>query len=358
MNQFAQKEFYSIVVGASILAANAGYINVVTLAGVFSVTVSHVTGNVSKVAISLITGDVTMLAVVTSILFSFMFGAFVAGYMVGDHKFQLGLTYGYALLLEALMLFLSMVTLRRELIVGEWCAAFACGLQNALATSYSGAVVRTTHMTGICTDIGNILGQACRTDSNAELWRLKVHVPIMLSFMFGGVLGQLAYAGLHIQSMWIPCILSGAIGATYLSLPFIQKAAKSVSEMAALRKLEGEKPKVEVRFIGDPRKNGGFSKAGQVTYGPDGTILVDRFANVLNRDMDAEIKQFYDEMGDGEICSSVPMKEKLDISGFSHGPSSNGVRYSIGGDESVDQSVEVLYNPGTPLNPTGANTKQ
>jgi uncharacterized membrane protein YoaK (UPF0700 family) len=31
----------------------------------------------------------------------------------------------------------------------EWFAAFAMGLQNAITTSFSGAVVRTTHMTGI-----------------------------------------------------------------------------------------------------------------------------------------------------------------------------------------------------------------
>ncbi|KAJ3098939.1 hypothetical protein HDU97_003576 [Phlyctochytrium planicorne] len=357
MNNFAQKEFYSIVVGASVLAANAGYINVVTLAGVFSVTVSHVTGNVSKVAIAMITGDVTMFAVVTSILFSFMFGAFVAGYMVGDHKFQLGLTYGYALLLEALMLFLSMVTLRRELIVGEWCAAFACGLQNALATSYSGAVVRTTHMTGICTDIGNILGQACRTDSNAELWRLKVHVPILFSFMFGGLFGQIAYASLHIQSMWIPCILTGTIGATYLSLPFIQQAAKSVSELAAIRKATQQdgQPGVEVRFIGDPRKHGG-SAIAKGTVAPNGTIVVtDRYAHIHDRDLDAEIKQFYDDLGDDEENGGPAMSErKSEISGFKKNTSTanDGVRYSIGGgDESVGQSVEVLYNPGTPAKP-------
>ena len=44
----------------------------------------------------------------------------------------------------------------------------------------TGAVIRTTHMTGICTDIANILGQACRLDTQAETWRLKVHVPLLL----------------------------------------------------------------------------------------------------------------------------------------------------------------------------------
>ncbi|KAI8853245.1 hypothetical protein BC829DRAFT_383177 [Chytridium lagenaria] len=228
MNNFAQEEFYSIVIGASILSANAGYINVVTLAGVFSITVSHVTGTLSTIAINTITLDIPTLSISISILISFMLGSFVAGYMVGDHKFQLGLTYGWALVLESFMLFMSMVTLHRGWVVGEWCAAFACGLQNALATSYSGAIVRTTHMTGICTDIGNILGQACRLDSKAELWRLKVHVPILVGFMVGGLLGQVSYGSLHMQSMWVPCILTGGIGVAYLSTPFIQKAAKLI----------------------------------------------------------------------------------------------------------------------------------
>ncbi|KAJ1339763.1 hypothetical protein BSLG_005669 [Batrachochytrium salamandrivorans] len=38
-------------------------------------------------------------------------------------------------------------------------------------------------MTGIATDVGNILGQACRSDTKAELWRLKVHVPILFGFI-------------------------------------------------------------------------------------------------------------------------------------------------------------------------------
>lgn len=132
MNNFAAKEFWSIVVGGSMLAVNAGFINVVTLAGLFQVPVSHVTGNVSKVAIFIFQEDFTNFILITSILFSFMFGSFIAGIVVGDNKFRLGRGYGYAILVESAALFGSYFFLKRELVVGEWCAAFACGLQNAL----------------------------------------------------------------------------------------------------------------------------------------------------------------------------------------------------------------------------------
>ncbi|KAJ1550795.1 hypothetical protein HK405_015870, partial [Cladochytrium tenue] len=64
MNNLAQKEFYTIVAGSAILAANAGFINVVTLAGAFSVTVSHVTGNVSRIAMAVAQGDLTSFSLV------------------------------------------------------------------------------------------------------------------------------------------------------------------------------------------------------------------------------------------------------------------------------------------------------
>jgi uncharacterized membrane protein YoaK (UPF0700 family) len=40
----------------------------------------------------------------------------------------------------------------------------ACGLQNAMATGYSGAVIRTTHVTGIVTALGIAVGLAARRE--------------------------------------------------------------------------------------------------------------------------------------------------------------------------------------------------
>ncbi|KAJ3410552.1 hypothetical protein HDV05_003654 [Chytridiales sp. JEL 0842] len=341
MNNLAEKEFNYIVLGASLLAANAGFINVVTLQGIFSVTVSHVTGTVSRIAISLYTADFATLAMVSSILISFMFGAFVSGYMVGDHKFQLGKSYGYALLLESFMLFMSFTTLKRELILGEWCAAFACGLQNAMATSYSGMVVRTTHMTGLATDIGNILGQACRSDTKAELWRLKVHVPILFSYIFGGVFGQLTYQLIKEQAFLFPCIFTGGIGAVYLSLPAVQNAAKIIKEVKLLN--IGAQPAVEVRIIGDPTK----------------INTTDIYAGLSGKNVDLDIQNFFAEIGDdaykaeeGAAGSGTPTSIRRRAVGPLRTTSFGGADYrniSAGG------SVEVLYS-STPVRQYTAET--
>ncbi|KAI9017791.1 hypothetical protein BC832DRAFT_570051 [Gaertneriomyces semiglobifer] len=321
MNSFASNEFNAIVIGGSILALNAGFINVVTLAGVFSVTVSHHTGNVSRIAIALFQADLASLALIVSIIFSYMFGAFIAGFMVGDNKFRLGRSYGYALFLESASLFGSFIFLRRELIVGEWCAAFGCGLQNALATSYSGAVVRTTHMTGICTDIGNILGQACRVDTKAETWRLKVHGPLLLCYLIGGLFGQLSYMYLHENSLLIPCFLTGGVACVYLSLPFVREATLVLQETAAQIGL--------VRFVGDPRKN-------------------DAYAKIAGRDIDVEIKNFLTDLEDDDHTKRGDVKVNVEPEmRVRHRPSISISTTPAGQGElrahAAGGSIEVLY---------------
>ncbi|KAJ3000376.1 hypothetical protein HDV02_005736 [Globomyces sp. JEL0801] len=222
MNNLPPREFYTIVGGGVLLAANAGFINVVSMAGIFpGVTVSHVTGSVSRVAISIMQEDLETFVLVVSILLSFMFGCFMAGFIVGDHRFTLGAPYGFCLAIESGALFASFLFLREEYILGEWCAAFAL------------------------TDIGNIIGQACRTDSKAELWRLKVHIPIFCGFLFGGFCGELGWIYLREYSLLVPCFFTGGVGndqftliyilgVLYLSLPFIKEATHKLKEATSI----------------------------------------------------------------------------------------------------------------------------
>lgn len=158
------------------------------------------------------------------------------------------------------------------------------------ATSYSGAVVRTTHMTGICTDIGNILGQACRKDSKAELWKLKVFVPILLSFMFGGFLGQACYLLMHENAILLPCFFTGGMGVLYLSLPFVKRAGKTLAEITAFEKANG----VELTTKGDPSK-----------------VKPDYFQAILGKDVDLEVKNFMAELDQPTV--KVVDQEKPDL---------------------------------------------
>ncbi|KAL2918060.1 hypothetical protein HK105_202474 [Polyrhizophydium stewartii] len=288
MNNLPQREFNTIVAGGAALAANAGFINVVSMAGVFpGVTVSHVTGSVSRVAISVVQQDWDTFFLVVSIVSSFVFGAFISGFIVGDNRFKLGANYGFTLFLESGALCVSFLFLRRELIVGEWAAAFACGLQNAMVTSYSGLAVRTTHMTGLATDIGNILGQACRTDTKAELWRLKVHVPILVGFLFGGVLGQVAWIYCREYSLLLPCFFTGGVATLYLSLPYIKDAAEQLKNVQLLGNTDFE-------YRGDPRLRHLHEQQ-----------MIDHYAKIAGRNVDDDIQHFLKDIDAGEPRSAA-----------------------------------------------------
>ncbi|KAJ1512561.1 hypothetical protein HMI54_014253 [Coelomomyces lativittatus] len=238
MERFAKKEFYTVVIGGFLLSNTAGFINAVSLAGLLSAPVSHVTGSVTKIALSMLKGDVKWMGVYTSMVCSFMLGAMVSGYMIGTSKFQLGRKYGMALLLESGALTLGCILLNFEWTMGESVLAFACGLQNAMASSYSGAVLRTTHMTGITTDIGIILGQLVARTSQVEVWKLKVFIPLLFGYVTGGVLGGVFFDLIGIRSLMIPATMLFACALFYLTWEPAKEAREALQ--FAMKKIQNE----------------------------------------------------------------------------------------------------------------------
>lgn len=78
---------------------------------------------------------------------------------------------------------------------------FIMGLQNAVVTKLSGSVIRTTHMTGIVTDLGIELGklvywnadQAASQPVRADRDRMKVLGGLFLAFLSGGMSGAFGF---------------------------------------------------------------------------------------------------------------------------------------------------------------------
>lgn len=75
---------------------------------------------------------------------------------------------------------------------------FAMGLQNSLVTTISNATVRTTHLTGLFTDLGIELSQLFfykLKDQKEKLHAsIKLRLTIISFFFFGGILGGVFYS--------------------------------------------------------------------------------------------------------------------------------------------------------------------
>lgn len=158
-----KKHFKAIFAGAMILTANAGFINTIVLLGIYHNAVSYMTGNLAQIGLDLEIHNMSALLAPLAVVLAFICGAVITGMMINTSYFCINQKYARTLLVLALILALSTVLMNTKypfaLMVSECLAAMACGMQNAMTTTFSGAVIRTTHMTGILTDLGIQLGR-------------------------------------------------------------------------------------------------------------------------------------------------------------------------------------------------------
>jgi uncharacterized membrane protein YoaK (UPF0700 family) len=92
---------------------------------------------------------------------------------------------------------------------GIYLASCACGLQNAMASTYSGSAVRTTHVSGMFTDLGIYLGHALR-GIPVDMRRLRLCIIIISAFLCGGIAGAMGFYHWKYATLYIPAILTGS----------------------------------------------------------------------------------------------------------------------------------------------------
>jgi uncharacterized membrane protein YoaK (UPF0700 family) len=176
--------------GAVAFAGIAGYINSVVL-GFFHTPVSHMTGAVSHLGLDLAEGRGRDTWASLSIVLGFLLGATVAGLLVGALKLVPSRSYGVVMMVEGGLLAIATGLLMAKHRLGLPAVAMACGLQNAMTSSYCGLVIRTTHVTGTMTDLGVMLGHWLR-HRQIDSRKLGFLAAVVLSFGAGGWVGALA----------------------------------------------------------------------------------------------------------------------------------------------------------------------
>ena len=212
-------------VGAAVLAVVAGIVNVVGFLGFQQQAITHLTGNTSLLGAALVAGDRAVAVGLLAMIAAFVGGATLGGLAIQDSTLRLGRRYGVALSVEALLLAASVPLFRAGHLGGPLLAAVAIGLQNAMATTYSGALVRTSHVSGMFTDLGLMLGHALRGVPVAHR-RLALCALVIAFFFAGGVAGAMLFAVAGYDALYLPAALTGATGLGYfLYRHFVQRPA-------------------------------------------------------------------------------------------------------------------------------------
>ena len=138
----------------------------------------------------------------------------LSGMIVQQSTLKLGRRYGVVLVLESLLLFASIPFLDASSSIGLYLASTAMGLQNGMVSAYSGALIRTTHVTGIFTDLGIYLGHMLR-GLPVDRLRLRVCVVVAATFVLGSAGGALIFERMQNLAVLVPAILTGACGLCY-----------------------------------------------------------------------------------------------------------------------------------------------
>lgn len=199
--------------GAGVLAFVAGMVNVVGFLSFEHQSVTHLTGTTSMLAASIVGSKGTTWHLFGMIC-SFVLGAALSGLIVQNSTLVLGRRYGVALILEAVMLGGAVPLLKAGSDWGAYLASSACGLQNAMASTYSGSVLRTTHLSGMFTDLGIFLGQAIRRVP-FDHRRLRIAVLIITAFFSGGIAGAASFNRWRYDTLFLPAAITGTVGVVY-----------------------------------------------------------------------------------------------------------------------------------------------
>ena len=198
---------------AILLSFVAGIVNITGVLSIHTLT-TNVTGHFAYFAEEVMMQNYAAAFTFLVLTIFFLFGAFTSNFLTElIAKKHPNLSHVIPISLEmVILLSIGFFGLQTELssIEGKWIAfsmLFAMGIQNAMVTKISQATVRTTHLTGLFTDLGIELSQLFFYKKPEETKKLKTSIFLRLSiisfFFIGCVSGGFLYNLLKLKTLFI-----------------------------------------------------------------------------------------------------------------------------------------------------------
>ncbi|MGF1636321.1 MAG: YoaK family protein [Cyclobacteriaceae bacterium] len=189
-----------------ITATAAGMVNVASVMAFFTFT-SNITGHMAIFSEELVRGNWHQSVVVLIWLFAFLIGAFSSNFLINKiKKYGLFLSNSITILIQ-IMILIAVATygkfyydeslLETEIMVAA--LLFSMGYQNGLVATITNGVVKTTHLTGLFTDLGIALSLWSRKSQRkikALQQKLQLQIVIAFTYFTGGLIGGFIFASM------------------------------------------------------------------------------------------------------------------------------------------------------------------
>lgn len=205
LRKYSNHRSFSDNLGLGTLTAfSAGMVNVISVIVFFSFT-SNITGHYAILAQEIAKGNWYQGSIVLIWIFLFFAGNFTSNCLIIHNNTPTGryLAHAIPVFLEMaclisvgvyLQYFYADSLLETEVLVAI--LLFAMGLQNGLTASISNAKVKTTHLTGLTTDLGILLSMFTKEEFRNDrdlVQRVWLLLSIMFSYMAGGIASGILY---------------------------------------------------------------------------------------------------------------------------------------------------------------------
>jgi len=184
---------------ASSTAFVAGATNVAGVVAFLAFT-TNVTGHVATLARHVVENNPEEMLLFLIWLLLFFTGAFTANFLIRSAEQRSAYrANSRPVILEALILlfvaiygdkFYAGSATEREIIIGA--IIFAMGLQNSMVSAVSGGLIKTTHLTGLFTDLGSDVSEWLHSDPKKKgivKHRIYVRLTVLTFYFIGGLAG-------------------------------------------------------------------------------------------------------------------------------------------------------------------------
>lgn len=201
---------------ATVLSFVAGIVNVVGFLSIKQLT-TNVTGHFALFIYDVANFEFWKGTIYFLYIFSFFFGSFTSSFLIEKFKENKKMNvFILPTIIESLVL-ISIALLSNIYEIKNYdliacLLLFSMGLQNSYVTKISNAVVRTTHLTGLFTDLGIEISQLFFPKLHPYREKLKANIKlrvyIILFFFAGGLVGGFLYSELNFE---LNALLLGAL---------------------------------------------------------------------------------------------------------------------------------------------------
>ena len=167
---------------------NAGYMNLLTFYSFYQLPSSHVSGLLTRLSYELYHVNIHIFFIVLGNFLMYLLGTICSGYFLETSDFLLTSAHYNAVFAEIILLIIIQLYSSNCLVV-LFLSTLVLGLQNGITSSISNNTLRSTHFTGMITDVGLCIGEMMK--KNFEYThKFKIWISSLCSYFLGGILAS------------------------------------------------------------------------------------------------------------------------------------------------------------------------